>query len=90
MTIDEMIERLEEYKSCCANGGLTEIRLATQPNWPFEWTIKGMVSTREAEDATGEESDETNEEEVLYICEGDQIGYLNGTVQYVFNQLRME
>jgi len=87
MTIDEMIERLEEYKSCCANGGLTEIRLATQPNWPFEWTIKGMVSTREAEDATEEE---TGEEEVVYICEGDQIGYLNGAVQYVFNQLRME
>jgi hypothetical protein len=42
MTLNELIERLEEYKD--ELGGEAEVRLMTQQNWPFENAITGLVS----------------------------------------------
>ena len=45
MTIDELIERLEEYRDTL--GGDAEVRLMTQQNWPFENEIVGLASGEE-------------------------------------------
>ena len=74
MTIDELIERLEEYRE--ALGGDIEIRLMSQPNWPFEYSFAGLVSSNELRELDEEDFDpqEANEH-VLYLVEGTQLGY---------------
>lgn len=52
MTIDELIERLEEYRD--EIGGAAEVRLMTQSNWPFENSVFGLASGREINDAADE------------------------------------
>ena len=78
MTIEEMIERLEEYKS--EFGGDCEVRLMTQQNYPFENAITGLAANTEFNDDDApedyEECDGDDEEEpIVYICEGSQLGY---------------
>ena len=77
MTIDELIERLTDYRD--ALGGDAEVRLMTQSNWPFENTIYGLASDQEINDASDEDDPEddgdTDEDRVVYICEGQQRGY---------------
>ncbi len=77
MTIDELIERLTDYRD--ALGGDAEVRLMTQSNWPFENTIYGLASDQEINDASDEDDPEddgdTDEDRVVYICEGQQLGY---------------
>ena len=76
MTIDQLIERLEEYRDTL--GGDAEVRLMTQQNWPFENTITGICSGQEINDAGDEEDPEDDgdveEDAVLYIVEGQQLG----------------
>lgn len=77
MTIDELIERLEEYRD--AIGGDAEVRLMTQSNWPFENRVFGVASAEEINDASDEDDPEddgdVDDERVVYICEGEQLGY---------------
>ena len=77
MTIDELIERLEEYRD--EHGGEIEIRLMTQSNWPFENSVCGIVSAGElrdaAEDEEGAFEPEGDSVEVVYLVEGRQLGY---------------
>ena len=77
MTINELIERLEEYRD--AIGGDAEVQLMTQQNWPFENTIFGLVSAEEINDACDEDDPnddgDVDTERVVYICEGQQLGY---------------
>lgn len=64
MTVQELIEELN-YMNPDA-----EIRIASQPNWPFEYSINSTVEV---------EGDEEGEEEgfpTVYIVEGRQLGYL--------------
>lgn len=83
MTIDELIERLEEYRD--ALGGDAEVHLMTQQNWPFENRIAGVCSDEEINNYDPEEEDEAEDGVhavaetfgVVYIVEGDQIGYGN-------------
>ena len=76
MTLNELIERLEEYREDL--GGDVEVRLMTQQNWPFENAIAGLASAEEIFDASDPEDDDEDEEEdlegVVYICEGRQLG----------------
>jgi hypothetical protein len=55
MTVDELITKLE------AMDPEAQVRLATQPNYPFEYTVGQVV---EAEDGT------------CWIAVGEQQGYL--------------
>jgi hypothetical protein len=77
MTIDELIERLEDYRN--EIGGDAEVRLMTQSNWPFENSIFGLASGQEINDAADE--DDPNDDgdvyadQVVYICEGEQLCY---------------
>lgn len=48
MTINELIERLEDYRD--ELGGDAEVRLMTQSNWPFENDIFGLASGAEIND----------------------------------------
>ena len=59
MTAQYLIELLQQLNPD------TEIRIASQPKWPFEYTIDDLREVRLEEG-----------EEVAYIVEGTQIGYL--------------
>ena len=75
MTIDELIERLEEYRDNL--GGDTEVRLMTQQNWPFENGIAGLASGEEINERDDGDSDDedVDEDRLVYIVEGQQICY---------------
>ncbi len=77
MTIDQLIERLEEYRDQL--GGDVEVRLMTQSNWPFENNVFGLASGQEINDSVDDDdpSDDgdVDTDRVVYICEGQQLGY---------------
>ena len=77
MTINELIERLEDYRD--ALGGDAEVLLMTQCNWPFENNICGLASGQEINEAADEDDPnddgDVEAEQVVYICEGQQLGY---------------
>ena len=64
MTVRELIEELQFMNQDA------EVRFASQPNWPFEYDIDSIVSVEIENRRTGED------EEVVYLEEGRQIGYL--------------
>jgi hypothetical protein len=77
MTIDELIERLEEYRD--ALGGDAAMRMMTQQNWPFENEIVGLASEEEmnaaAEDDDADRDDDVADDRVVFIVEGQQRCY---------------
>lgn len=80
MNINELISMLEDYRD--EIGGDAEVRLMTQQNWPFENSIHGLVSGNQINEATNEDEGDDDEYEgdveddrVLYIVEGRQLGY---------------
>jgi len=62
MTVQELIEELRLFDQ------EAQVRFASQPSWPFEYSINGVIQT--IVDNRG------NEEDVVYLEEGRQIGYL--------------
>lgn len=76
MTVSELIERLEEYR---AEFGDVEVRLMTQAHYPFENAIAGVASGQEINEASDEEDPEddgdVDDDDVIYIVEGQQLGY---------------
>jgi hypothetical protein len=84
ITIDKLIERLEDLREELDGNGQIEVRLMHQPEWPFEYDIAGVVSTRDIRDGDPDEDDPDEDEsftpqgdadEVVYICEGRQLDY---------------
>ena len=73
MTLNELIERLEEYRDL--HGEDCEVRLMTQQNWPFENAITGLVSGAEINDTDDEDDEDVDTDAVVYIVEGTQLGY---------------
>jgi hypothetical protein len=73
MTVQELINMLEDLD------GETEVRLMTQEAWPFENAIAGIALASEM----GGENDEEkggyrppfSDADVLYLVEGEQLGY---------------
>ena len=61
MTVAELIQELEYMDPN------TEVRFASQPNWPFEYGIRSV---------TPEVATKTSIDPVVYLEEGRQIGYL--------------
>lgn len=76
MTVNELIQRLEEYRD---ELGDVEVRLMTQENWPFENRIAGLASGAEINDAELDEEDDDGGDvpdgDVVYIVEGQQLCY---------------
>ena len=64
MTVAELIEKLEGLNPN------TEVRMAQQPKWAFEYYIENAVVVEIENQRTGETK------EVVYLEEGVQIGYL--------------
>ena len=60
MTVSELKEILEYYDDDI------EVRFASQPKWPFEYSILDAVMVN------------VDEEDVIYLEEGRQLGYLPG------------
>lgn len=68
MTVEELMDLLGDLPSDM------EVRFASQPNYPFEYSIDGAVVVEVENKRTGDS------EEILYLEEGHQIGYLPGSV----------
>ena len=62
MTVEELIEELKFYD------GELEVRFASQPSWPFEYSISGVIQTTIRE--------HNNKYKAVYLEEGRQLGYL--------------
>ena len=81
MTLEELIERLTELQD--ELGPETEVRLATQENWPFENSILGVTTNEEFKQIVDEDDDgdglgdDNDEPPVVYIVEGNQLGYFS-------------
>jgi hypothetical protein len=79
MTVGELIERLEEMDPDA------EIRLMTQENYPFENSIAGVTDSEEIiiaaeqddEFTPAQDRDRPTQGIVVYIVEGQQLGYGN-------------
>ncbi len=65
MTVDELIEELK-YMNRDAT-----VRFASQPSWPFEYSISGVVQLK-----IEDQQDSGVEEDIVYLEEGRQVGYL--------------
>ena len=63
MTVRELIEELRLMDQDA------KVRFASQPSWPFEYSIYGVVQT------TVKDSRD-NEIDMVYLEEGRQVGYL--------------
>lgn len=73
MTVNELIERLEEYRDDLS--GDVEVRLMTQQNWPFENAITGLTSGEEINSTEDDDNADVESDAVIYIVEGRQLGY---------------
>jgi len=69
MTIRELIELLEQYDDD------REVRLATQPNYPLEYTVGGVVGTEEIADDPDEDIVDADDDGPVWVVEGSQLGY---------------
>jgi hypothetical protein len=69
-TVGDLLAALEDYDHD------TPIRWAAQPAWPFEYTVGAVVET--PADAEGDGTPPT-EEPVVWLVEGEQLGYLPGS-----------
>lgn len=70
MTVKELINELQQYPE------ESEVRLAMQPNWPFEYSISDVVYTPPVLN----DNEEEEEIGIVYLAEERQIGYLPGII----------
>ena len=70
MTVQELIEELRLMDQNAP------VRFASQPSWPFEYSISGVVQT--IVDTNIITPDGYKQKDVVYLEEGRQIGYLPG------------
>ena len=69
MTVEELIEELRLFDQDA------KVRFASQPNWPFEYSINGVVEAYV--ENTNKRTDFGYEKEnIVYLEEGRQLGYL--------------
>lgn len=59
MTVEELIQELQYMDRG------SEVRLARQPSWPFEYDLAGVVQV----------------EDKVFLTEGNQLGYLDECVK---------
>jgi len=69
MTLDELIEELQYLQESGVPGD-TAVRFASQPSWPFEYSINSVQEVQ----IDDEEADEP--ETIIFLEEGRQLGYL--------------
>jgi len=69
MTLDELIEELQYLQESGVPGD-TAVRFASQPSWPFEYSINSVQEVQ----IDDEEADEP--ETIIFLEEGRQLRYL--------------
>jgi len=77
MKLRDLIDTLEEIADY-NEGEDVEVRFASQPSWPFEYSIDEIVYM----DEVGDYGDTTGKMTV-YLSEGTQLGYLPGKVSEI-------
>jgi hypothetical protein len=78
MTVGELMERLEQLDPD------SEVRWAAQPSWPFEYSISDVIPITEDELVDEEDAEENmdyipespKKDDIVYLVEGTQLGYL--------------
>ena len=65
LTTDQLIELLKQYP------GSAEVRIAHQPQWPFQYQIKGAVSDTECRP-----ENKGYDVTVIWLVEGEYVGTL--------------
>tara|TARA_R100000908_G_C3687569_1_gene103426 strand:+ start:234 stop:440 length:207 start_codon:yes stop_codon:yes gene_type:complete len=63
MTVRELIEELRLMDQDA------KVRFASQPSWPFEYSIYGVIQTT------------VKDQDMVYLEEGRQVGYLPSEVK---------
>ena len=81
MNIRDLIDTLEEIAEASEDGGNLEVRFASQPNWPFEYSVSDVLLWDKAERVEAEiegarqECDDAGEEydlqELREVCESN-------------------
>lgn len=71
MTLRELIEELENLAE---EHGEANVHLAFQRNWPLEYSVSQVVVTEVVDERDGVQ-------QVVYIGEGSQLGYLPGVAR---------
>lgn len=66
MTVGELILLLQEYDT------QRQVELVTQPRYPVRYEVEGVVD--------GNDLDDEDHEDKVYLVEGDQLGYGNREV----------
>ena len=74
MLVKDLIELLEDCD------GDSEVRFASQPSWPFEYSIAD-VHEHYPEPEFDDDAWEDGAEPVVYLVEGQQLAYLPGAVK---------
>lgn len=74
MTKEKLLELIEQYPDDC------EIRFASQPAWPFEYSIEDIHFQKSDNDIGDDMDTDTESTGIIYLVEGRQIGYLPGNV----------
>lgn len=77
MRLSELIALLQDIQDAYPDRD-PEVRLAMQPQWPFEYSIRSVTCF---EDSEGEEAPEGEDAPVVYLSEGVQLGYLPGAAK---------
>jgi basic membrane lipoprotein Med (substrate-binding protein (PBP1-ABC) superfamily) len=76
MTVYELKRLLEDFDDDA------EVRLAHQPSWPFEYSLADVIAIDPDDEAElAHQAIDDDEDEcatVVYLVEGDQLGYLPG------------
>lgn len=75
MTVQELITELEQMNPDA------EVRIASQPEWPFEYDVE-QIREISRDDCNPDEPMPMADDEpsVVYIAEGRQLAYLNTSV----------
>jgi hypothetical protein len=71
MTVMELMEILQDADP------EAEVRFAGQPSWPFEYSVADTVEDMPEPD---DEDHREGRPPILYLVEGNQIGYLPGHI----------
>lgn len=84
-SLRDLIDMLEE--AAVEMGDDAEVRLMTQHNWPFENSIFGLARGEDINASEDDEDDDVEDDNVLYIVEGTQLGYGSKRAWEVATQL---
>jgi hypothetical protein len=70
MTLNELIDRLQELVEDDEANGERDVRIAYQPSYPLQSTVRGVCTSADAHDYS--DSDESDADDCIYVVEGHQ------------------